>query len=276
MFINVDDIEAVQALQRGEFALPSVNQPMNVALADTRRLRTSIGAMRTTLTHNGFAGIADLIPGVGDGLLSQHMAALEAHILIQMQHYIHNQHDQNAANRQSIFHMVQLWGGKTGRNIYVRDGGFAENYSDAAYQGFVGAATAMDNLPPDDRTTVLSETERPINQWAIAFATKHAQFWAIAAGAEPLPIFDSIMARGALGIGHPNWRLYDLYRAQMLGHAAMVAAQLEPLLLGPFVGRAIVHVLERYVFNVFSTDAGRQWIKARGGSKDDERVPPGG
>ena len=87
-----------------------------------------------------------------------------------------------------------------------------------------------------------------INRFGVAFATKHARFWAQAGGVKALPIYDRIMAQGSMGIA-PGWKLYGRYVSEMTAHALEADTD--------------VATLERHAFDAFGTPAGQAWINAR-------------
>jgi len=174
------------------------------------------------------------------------MSCLELAIIDAMRTYLRQP---NQARLAEIFHMVQLWGGRAGRNIYLQDGGFDSNWNHAAYQEFVAASVTPDRgVKPDPRVPLLIAAARKMRQFGVAFATKHARFWAQAANVQPLPIYDRIMARGCLG-KTADWKDYGRYVAEMAAHALQVTTD--------------VATLERHAFNTFGTPAGQAWIAAR-------------
>jgi len=247
-FININNLPAITALAPGDFAIPTMVEPpnRNLLLADTARLRKSIKAMKTIMTNRDFGQVAALIQHTHDELLPQRMNVLENVIVADMTAYL--LHPGQALLTQ-IFHKVQLWGGGAGRNIYIMDGGFEANWNAGGYQDFVAAsATHYNGQGPDPRVALLKKAAGQINQFGVAFATKHARFWAQAANVEPLLIYDSIMALGCFG-KRANWNDYDDYCAQMAGHAHEANTD--------------VATLERFAFNCFGTAEGHEWLAAR-------------
>jgi len=245
-FININNLTEIQNLNPGDFVLPTMTGVPNQLLANTPRLRRSIKAMKTTMQRRGLGTIAALIPETDDGLLPQRMSCLELAIIDAMRTYLRQP---NEARLAEIFHMVQLWGGRAGRNIYLQGGGFDSNWKHAAYQEFVAASVTPDlGEKPDPRVLPLIEAARKMRQFGVAFATKHARFWAQAAIVKALPIYDRIMAHGSMGI-EPKWNDYVRYVDEMAAHALQVTTD--------------VATLERHAFNTFGTPAGQAWIAAR-------------
>lgn len=245
-FININNLPAIQALAEGEFALPTMVGNPNLLLADTPRLRSSITGMQTTMRNVGLGQIAALMNVPANRNLPQQMQVLEQSILNEMRTYIQNP---TPGLLVEIFHMVQLWGGRAGRNIYVIKGKFAKNWKAKAYEEFVAASvTPVGGPGADPRVPRLIAAADQIIQFGVAFATKHARFWAQAANVQPLPIYDRIMARGCLG-KKPNWNDYPRYIREMAEHAQQAGTD--------------VATLERDAFAQFDTPAGRMWLDAR-------------
>jgi len=247
-FIAINNRQAIQELNEGDFALPAMARNPNPLLANTTRLWSSIKGMQTVMSRDtvGFGHIASLIDATNVLDLPQQMQNLEQRILEKMRAY-RRRPDQ--ALLVEIFHMVQLWGGRAGRNIYVMGNGFAENWNQDAYQEFVAASVDLVGGPgPVPRVPRLIAAAGNIHQFGVAFATKHARFWAQAANAQPLPIYDRIMARGCFGKA-PHWKDYGSYVTQMVGHASDANVD--------------VATLERNAFNQFETLDGRWWLEAR-------------
>ena len=248
-FIDINNLTAIRALAPGNFAIPKMVVDPNPLLVDTARLRKSIKAMKTIMTNSGFGQVAALIQNTQNGLLSQQMDDLENNIVADMTAYLLHPGQAPLAQLTQIFHKVQLWGGRAGRNIYIMNGGFLKNWNAGGYQKFVAAsATHYNGQRPDPRVALLMGAAGQINQFGVAFATKHARFWAQAANVEPLLIYDSIMARGCFG-KKANWKDYDAYCAQMAVHAHLANTD--------------VATLERFAFNMFGTTAGAKWLAAR-------------
>lgn len=93
-----------------------------------------------------------------------------------------------------IFHLIQIWGGRTGRNVYVMNGGIAHNLNMQAYRNLVDVCINQDSTNEeiyDASYTFYINT----NQIGISFITKHVRFWNMRArGNNALPIYDTIMA----------------------------------------------------------------------------------
>jgi hypothetical protein len=246
-FIDINDRTGIGNLGPGEFALPTMDGLPIQPLADTDRLRRSIRAMKTLMQNQNLGDIAALIPETHDGHLPERMNLLESAIVNEMTTYLENP---TPATLASIFHQVQLWGGKAGRNIYVRDGGFAANWNEQSYRHLaVASSTPVHEPGSDPRVPLLIAAADQIQYFGVSFATKHARFWAQAGGVKPLPIYDRTVAQGSMGI-NAGWNLYGRYVSEMTAHALEAHTD--------------VATLERHAFNAFGTPAGQAWINARG------------
>ncbi len=91
------------------------------------------------------------------------------------------------------FNSIQLWGGITGRNIYVRDGGIKNNLCLKNYRKLINACNFQLKISEifDETMNFLEET----NNFGVAFATKHTRFLtSVNPQFGGLPIYDSIIA----------------------------------------------------------------------------------
>jgi hypothetical protein len=252
MFVVPKNTTGISALDRGVFALPAFVNKQLSPFDDTPRLRRSIKGMQTILRRFGFEAVASIIEQTHDGGLPKRMEDLEQLILKKMRSHVESPADRQL---EEIFHLVQFWGGIAGRSIYVQNHGFGQNFDPEAYQNL--ALLATDGIASSELGAKLSRImvqANRIKQFGVSFATKHARFWAKAAEALPLPIYDRVMAQGCLGYSGPQWKQYPEYVEAMAAHAQ--EAQTD------------VHVLERNAFAFFGSDAGRSWIQIRTSQQD--------
>jgi hypothetical protein len=246
MFLKPHD--DIATYSPGEFLLPEPPPQLTTRLlTDTPRLRKSIKGMQTILRNRKLEDIANILGDPDDGGLPKRMEKLAKSIVSQMTVYLRsNQSSQQLI--EQLFHWVQLWGGVAGRNIYVRDGGFRENFKHEAYSIFAEAAAAK-TLQLDNRIDIMRAASKAIRHWGISFASKHATFWAQAARASALPIYDTNIARGCLGYKVAEWRHYQDYVEQMSKRAEERGIE--------------VAALERYAFDFFASEQGEEWIQYR-------------
>lgn len=91
------------------------------------------------------------------------------------------------------FNSIQLWGGKTGRNIYVRDGGIQINLCLKNYRTLITACHSQGRISDifDATRNFLDATKN----FGTAFVTKHTRFLtSVNPQFGGLPIYDSIIA----------------------------------------------------------------------------------
>lgn len=91
------------------------------------------------------------------------------------------------------FNSVQLWGGRTGRNIYVQGGGIEKNLSLEQYRKL--AAVCRTGTSTSEIFAATENFLMNTKNIGIAFATKHTRFLtSINPLFRGLPIYDSIIA----------------------------------------------------------------------------------
>jgi len=175
------------------------------------------------------------------------MEELQRGIITRMQDYLGHP---STAVLIEVFHMVQLWGGASGRNIYVRSGGFQQNFDCGAYASFAMAASSRGETL-EQRIKCMIRAANQISHWGPSFATKHSRFWGEAAGAAAMPIYDRNIARGCLGHRIVRWVDYPQYVRDLTAAAERREVPSE--------------LLERSMFNFFASPAGQEWLELRTG-----------
>lgn len=100
---------------------------------------------------------------------------------------------------EELFHLIQLWGGNTGRNIYVMGGGFYNNINISSYKKLVDTAMNFVNL--NDLINQIHNFKQDSTNICTPFITKHTRFfsqhnkflsW--------LPIYDSLLSYGLMSV----------------------------------------------------------------------------
>jgi hypothetical protein len=139
---------------------------------------------------------------------------IEKHIGGLIQEYCKNKSDKKLVD---IFHYIQLWGGITGRSIYVRNGGFGNNFKLDNYKAIV---EKIIDLKKASLETGLKEIEKlfiSIPFIGVAYGTKHLRFWSINTNKNSiqLPILDRVISNGLLDTPYCAWRQYYTYVKQM-------------------------------------------------------------
>jgi hypothetical protein len=111
---------------------------------------------------------------------------------------------QDGETLESIFHLIQTWGGSTGRGVYVRGNGFDWSVVEPAYRELVESCLSVRTLTADG-IAFLSSAVKSFNQnvrhMGVSFITKHTRFWLHKSLGEQnaLPIYDNIMASFVMG-----------------------------------------------------------------------------
>jgi hypothetical protein len=111
---------------------------------------------------------------------------------------------QEGEDLQGIFHLIQTWGGSTGRGVYVRGNGFDWSVIKPAYRELVESCLSVRAIT-EDSIAFLSSAVKGFNQkirhMGVSFITKHTRFWLHKSLGEQnaLPIYDNIMANYVLG-----------------------------------------------------------------------------
>jgi Ni,Fe-hydrogenase I large subunit len=95
---------------------------------------------------------------------------------------------------EDIFHLIQLWGGNTGRTIYVQNGGFSKNIDMIAYENLVATAMTFERL--NDLADAIQTFKSKSKQICIPFITKHTRYFSKENRKYPfIPIYDSVMSK---------------------------------------------------------------------------------
>ena len=111
---------------------------------------------------------------------------------------------QEGKDLERIFHLIQTWGGSTGRGVYVRGNGFDWSVIEPAYKELVESCLCVRTLT-ENNIANLSSSVKSFNQkvrhMGVSFITKHTRFWLHKSLGEKnaLPIYDNIMANFVMG-----------------------------------------------------------------------------
>lgn len=185
-----------------------------VPITDSERLKKSIKGMLTLFKNYKInigqdKYIHDKTEDFGNATLE-----IEKHIGDLIQEYCKNKTDEKLVE---IFHYIHLWGGITGRGIYVRNGGFGDNFNLDTYKTIVEKIiiSKQDTLETD-----LKDIEKLFNSIpfiGVAYSTKHLRFWSLNANKNniQLPILDRVISVGLFNTPYCAWRQYYTYVQQM-------------------------------------------------------------
>jgi hypothetical protein len=247
--------KSIVDLKEGVLCFPDLSYTETIeSLTPSTRLSQSIKAMCSNLEKRGFSEIAQRIGcrnergDLSDCEIATKVRALEELIKFQIgEIVVKGMYPENGI--KEVFHLIQLWGGNTGRNIYVKKKGFKENWCFDAYQQIAKICTAPKSQDLPQVLKCLEEQMERIEDWGLAFASKHYSFWNSNCEAPRLAIFDSILCKGLFGKKTPTFKLYLEYLAALSEFADQ--------------RRIKVHNIERSLFNYFNSNHGVVWIALR-------------
>ena len=138
-----------------------------------------------------------------------------------------------------IFIWIQLWGGNSGRSIFIRKNGWPLNFNNKTYQKGV-------ELSISGNYTEALETFNSLFGISTAFSTKHIHFWS----KMKAPIYDSIIAAIIFGRKQTQIRTKDYPR---------YLNALDKLKLTLNNSEIDVSSIERNLFNWANTENGVKW-----------------
>ena len=150
---------------------------------------TSVKSMRTILVKRGFhKSILNQ-----KGLEFKYLSELEKYLFSTISS-IRNIKDDELID---IFHKIQYWGGNQGMRIYVKRGGFDENFDIEIYRKFVERCLNFEKDGDWVQTVSKWTFESHMFGFNISFSTKHVRFWLYnKLKDDTLPIFDLRIQNG--------------------------------------------------------------------------------
>ena len=99
---------------------------------------------------------------------------------------------------EEIFHLIQVWGGASGRGVYIFGDGFDWNKILPHYSALVHCCLSTKDTSKesiDKMVYAVCEFNKSVPHMGVAFITKHTRFWLCRTiGDDTFPIYDSIMA----------------------------------------------------------------------------------
>lgn len=205
-------------------------------LNDTARLRTSSRSIATFFQNRNLPVDYKSLFGKVPNNYPLAVQNMEDRIAGLIKDYLSDPKDDDLV---IIFHHIQFWGGKSGRNIYVKNGGFDNNFNIDTYKKIVEKAINLSQESLCDDLSKIAEWFDPIPQLGISFGTKHLRFWSLNAnkhGVE-LPIMDSVIAENMFTPKYARWKNYCQYVKQMQEEAnkrKVSVTNLERLLFNHF------------------------------------------
>jgi hypothetical protein len=184
------DIEKIKLLRSRQFAIPELDWKKEIQLLIGKN---TLSEMITNMKNNEFSFIIDYVNNELKHNIT--LASLEQLIEKEVKIYVKDKSDDKLP---LIFHLIQLWGGNAGRMFYFN----GANIDDTEYKSFIKVvlnSCKSDELVEATKTIITSKKSKHFN---IAFATKHVSLWQrFGTNLEnPLPIYDSIIAKNIMGV----------------------------------------------------------------------------
>ena len=170
-----------------KYCFPDIDyKDEKIPLIDNGSLSKNVKAMITLLTKLGIVN-ENLFNGIDSD------DDLEQLIIDRIKSY--NPGD----DLEEIFHLIQIWGGNSGRGIYVfGEGGFKWEEIAPHYQRLVDVYLSTKDINEasiDKLVEVVKEFNKSVKNINVAFITKHTRYWLYRnLELNALPIYDSIMA----------------------------------------------------------------------------------
>ena len=134
---------------------------------------------------------------------------------------------------ESIFHLIQAWGGNSGRGIYLHGNGFNWNDLKPKYETLINACldtTEIGDGSINKLVKAVRAFDKSVDHLGVSFITKHVRFWLFRTlGENALPIFDSVMANEVMRLNTVNAKHLGEYWKVMAAKAKQLGIGLVPL-----------------------------------------------
>ena len=194
--------------------------PEMIDLADTKAISAPVKGLMTLLTNK------KIVPeNFFDAFQKDDDVEKEA--LKRIAEYI------NGESLEEIFHLIQVWGGASGRGVYIFGDGFDWNKILPHYSALVHCClstkdTSQESI--DKMVYAVCEFNKSVPHMGVAFITKHTRFWLCRTlGDDTLPIYDSIMADCVMRKNAVNHNHLAEYWTVMLAKAKQLGIGLKLL-----------------------------------------------
>lgn len=134
---------------------------------------------------------------------------------------------------KNIFHLIQAWGGNSGRGIYLHGEGFNWNVLRPKYEILINTCintAEINNVSISKLVKAVRSFDKSVDHLGVSFITKHVRFWLIRTlGNNALPIYDSIMANEVMRLNAVNAKHLAEYWKVMAAKAKQLGIGLVPL-----------------------------------------------
>lgn len=152
---------------------------------------------------------------------------IEAEILSRISSYT------TASDVEAIFHLIQTWGGMTGRGIYLQGDGFDWGTIKPPYMQLVNACLSTQSLNAESikkLSEAVRQADKSIKHLSVSYLTKHVRYWLYhTLRYNALPIYDSIISKGIMHKTHPHASHLEAYWLTMLAKSQELGIDLMPL-----------------------------------------------
>jgi hypothetical protein len=242
--LNLND-PAIKELLPGQFAIPNLD--WNEEIPFVIGGNDSIKAMTTNMYKHGHSLLINKIKvEIGDQLNTENLSNL-------IEKRINEYYKINSNELLlEIFHLIQLWGGKAGRQFYFKKTKIKIEY----YKRFVETVISTRNIEHIiNQTKIFIQSTSNIN---IAFITKHVSFWqrCTPSALIQLPIYDSIIAKNIMGKYVKNKNSINGYTYNDFKHLHIYWQEM----LGVSINLGIpMNNIERQTFNFFRNGTPDSW-----------------
>lgn len=134
---------------------------------------------------------------------------------------------------KNIFHLIQAWGGNSGRGIYLHGEGFNWNVLRPKYEILINTCINTAEINDGSISKLVKAVrsfDKSVDHLGVSFITKHVRFWLIRTlGNNALPIYDSIMANEVMRLNAVNAKHLAEYWKVMTAKAKQLDIGLVPL-----------------------------------------------
>ena len=237
IIINPENTSQIEQLKLDEIAFPDIDYKSN---QDLNLNSTTLLAAYTTISKRVASIFLTGLNWKEKGDTKWQNEKLKS--LSERIYSMIGEHQQNKSDSllTKIFIWIQLWGGKSGRTIFIKGKKWPDNFKTIEY------SKAVCQIKQGHYIKAL-ETLNSLYGISTAFSTKHIHFWSKG----DAPIYDSIMAAIVFG-SKPRAEDYPRY----IGALGELANKLN----GEGIDRSSI---ERNLFNWANSKEGSEWRKIR-------------
>lgn len=174
-------------LNNGQFAIPELD--WNTDMPNIISGESSVMAMKTNMANAGLNELMEYVDTrLGGNITPNSVARL---VKESIKSFLQKGERDDLINS---FHLIQLWGGRAGRMIYLQK----VTIDFDKYENFVKVVTSSDDI--DKCLNATREFIDATDRLNISFATKHVSLWQQYSNSNlVLPIYDNIMALNIMG-----------------------------------------------------------------------------